>query len=57
MRVEALGKFSRYFPFFLKITGKEKIEEKVEIFFSERSRENFEKMPIFSRGKKKYIIT
>ena len=57
MRVEALGKFSRYFPFSFKITGKEKIEEKVEIFFSERSRENFEKMPIFSRGKKKYIIT
>ena len=57
MRVETLRKFPRYFPFSLKITGKEKIGEKVEIFFPERSRENFEKLPIFSRGKKKYIIT
>jgi hypothetical protein len=57
MRAETLGKFPRYFPFSFKITGKEKIGEKVEIFFPERSRENFEKLPIFSRGKKKYIIT
>jgi hypothetical protein len=57
VRFKEVKEISRYFPFSLKITGKEKIGEKVEIFFLEKSRENYEKLPIFSRVKKKYIIT
>ena len=33
MRIKEIKKFPRYFPFSLKISRKEKIGEKIEIFF------------------------
>lgn len=55
MRLKEIKKIPRYFPFSLKIAGKEKIEEKVEFFFPKRLGENLEKnTDIFPREEKVY---